>query len=569
MAFDSAADLLFNIGANSDDAEANIARFRSLLGTDLDAMGAQFSDWADKVFGDLITVEGALIGITAGLGALGVAATAFGVSAANKFEEYAIAVGDAAQKTGLTTQTLSAMHLAAHELNVSFDQVTTGLVRFERSVFAAQDPTSKQAQLLERMGFTTDQVKGAMQNIDPFLDEFGKRFATLHEGPEKTGVAMEFMGRAGAANIKFMQQWAARAEEFRRETRELGMELDPTAVKAAREYATSVKLLDAQWEAFHMRIGEFVLPQLQKVLIFTAGMVEVLKEGAFDVGHFTTAFVAGASQMTESIEAAAKSAQASVIIKDLLDKHAKAPKTKEAAEDIHTLTDRLDEMKRKMAELEGPEAKLTVEIGNMLVKASEAAAALQKANAEHKLAPGVYDREAGALADLIAMIAKYQGVVEKSFGDKDLAALQTYVDGLAAAKKSLQDRIEGAEGSGSFERQKARLGQEVEAERQKYAEEGKLDAEMEALLVRQKAEGLARIDAEQKQAYDRELAAFQDHLTKMLEADMTEEQKLAAQHQLEAERQKYAEEGKLDAEMEALLVRQKAEGLAHQQRFHL
>ena len=31
MAFDSVASLLFNIGANSDDAEANINRFRALL----------------------------------------------------------------------------------------------------------------------------------------------------------------------------------------------------------------------------------------------------------------------------------------------------------------------------------------------------------------------------------------------------------------------------------------------------------------------------------------------------------------------------------------------------------
>jgi hypothetical protein len=105
MAFDSAADLLFNIGANSDDAEANMARFRQLLGTDLDALGAQFEEWSDKVFGEMETVKGALIGITSVVGALGVAVAAFGVEAANKFEEYAIAVGDAAQKTGLTTQT--------------------------------------------------------------------------------------------------------------------------------------------------------------------------------------------------------------------------------------------------------------------------------------------------------------------------------------------------------------------------------------------------------------------------------------------------------------------------------
>src|ERR1022692_2526790 len=75
-------------------------------------------------------------------------------------------------KDGAHYADLSAMHLAAHETGVSFEQVTTGLVRFERSVFAAQAATSKQAQMLARMRFSTDQVKGAMQNLDPFLDLF-------------------------------------------------------------------------------------------------------------------------------------------------------------------------------------------------------------------------------------------------------------------------------------------------------------------------------------------------------------------------------------------------------------
>src|ERR1019366_2905555 len=95
-------------------------------------------------------------------------------------------------KDGAHYADLSAMHLAAHETGVSFEQVTTGLVRFERSVFAAQAATSKQAQMLARMRFSTDQVKGAMQNLDPFLDLFVGKFAHLHEGPEKVGVAGEF-----------------------------------------------------------------------------------------------------------------------------------------------------------------------------------------------------------------------------------------------------------------------------------------------------------------------------------------------------------------------------------------
>jgi hypothetical protein len=231
------------------------------------------------------------------------------------------------------------MHLAAHETGVSFEQVTTGLVRFERSVFAAQAATSKQAQMLARMRFSTDQVKGAMQNLDPFLDLFVGKFAHLHEGPEKVGVAMEFMGRAGANNIKFMQQWAARAAEFRQETRALGMELDGPAVAAAREFQTATKKLEAQWESFTLRIGQAVLPALEKMEISFAGVANIAKE--IFAGHFygwADAWVKGANEMAESLERMDKGALATNVLKSLNDK---TGKVKEAAEDIHTLSDRL------------------------------------------------------------------------------------------------------------------------------------------------------------------------------------------------------------------------------------
>ncbi len=69
MAFDSTAELLFHIGADSDDAEENIQRFRSLLGKDLDDIRSEFHDWAEEVFGEMNTVKGALLGLTAAAGA--------------------------------------------------------------------------------------------------------------------------------------------------------------------------------------------------------------------------------------------------------------------------------------------------------------------------------------------------------------------------------------------------------------------------------------------------------------------------------------------------------------------
>ena len=56
MAFDSTADLLFNIGANTDEAEGNLQRFRALMGKDLGALTGEFDEWATHLLGDITTV---------------------------------------------------------------------------------------------------------------------------------------------------------------------------------------------------------------------------------------------------------------------------------------------------------------------------------------------------------------------------------------------------------------------------------------------------------------------------------------------------------------------------------
>ncbi len=67
MPIDSSAELLFHVGADAHDAEANVQRFRALLSKNLSDMGSEFDQWATKVFGNLSTFGGAM---AAGLAAL-------------------------------------------------------------------------------------------------------------------------------------------------------------------------------------------------------------------------------------------------------------------------------------------------------------------------------------------------------------------------------------------------------------------------------------------------------------------------------------------------------------------
>jgi hypothetical protein len=67
----STASLLFNIAANSDEAESTIKSFRALMSKDLGDLGGEFEEWSKDVFGSLTTVGGAFT-------AIGAAAATFG-----------------------------------------------------------------------------------------------------------------------------------------------------------------------------------------------------------------------------------------------------------------------------------------------------------------------------------------------------------------------------------------------------------------------------------------------------------------------------------------------------------
>ena len=87
MAIDSSAELLFHIGADSDDAEANIQRFRALMGKDLDDLSGEFATWAEEVFGKLTTVSGAMTALAATTAAGVVAIGGAFIEATRKYTE--------------------------------------------------------------------------------------------------------------------------------------------------------------------------------------------------------------------------------------------------------------------------------------------------------------------------------------------------------------------------------------------------------------------------------------------------------------------------------------------------
>jgi hypothetical protein len=554
MAFDSAADLLFNIGANSDDAEANIARFRALLGTDLEALKGQFSDWSEEVFGELNTVKGALLGITAGVAALAVGVAAFAVEGAHKFEEYALAVGNAATKTGLSVEYMSQLKYAANAMSVDFDSLTKGVTLLERSLSRANTGSEQQAAAFHRLGFTTKELQGASQNLEGFLGQVMDRFQGLKDGSDKTRMAMDLFGRSGAGLLRFLNLGSKGVAELISHM-SAAEKITLENVKAARMYEGAMKAAKIAQEAMDLEIGKVTLPYMMSMRAIFAGFFETLRKDieSFKSGkgplNFFHEWDAAIWEVKENLKKMVAGGEVKDKLEDIVPEALPA-KVKAATEDFHALTTELDGMREKLAAMEGPEAKLGAELEVMRNRAQNAAAELIKLHGEGKLAPGVWEREAQSLVALRAAIGQYGEAAAKVLGEKDLEELQKYIDGLDAAKAAIDEKIVAAgrelqekidaQTTHTFERQVAVWNAEIEKLREKLAAEGALTSANKKLLESLETAGLDKIYAEREAAYQRELTAARDHAGKMLEADMTPEGKLAAQLQIQLD--KFSEE---------------------------
>jgi len=549
MPIDSVANLLFNIGANSDDAEENIQRFRALMGTDLDAMGEQFSDWADEVFGHLDSMKGALIGVTAGVGALSAAVAAFGVEAADKFSETAIAIDDASRKTGISVAEMSKLHFAASEIGVSFDTLSTGLVRLSRAMFSAGEDSKETRDAFSRLGITEKDLNAGRQNMLPLLEKLADRYTHLKDGAEKAAISQELFSRGGSELIRFLNLGSAGIKELSERATELGLVMSDQDVRAARELKAGVEAMHAQMEAFEKLVAEKAMPVMTGFYATIIGLGKALHTLA-DVGQvggwaeFGANLAAGFSEAREEMARTMELATKAGGSDHLLGAPGSQKAAKEAAESFKEISTQLGEMKIKLAEMEGPGAKLNADLEQMQQKADDAAKKLVGLLEAGKITAATWKDQTNALYALHAAIDQWGAAMKDQIAQKDLDELQRYLDKINTATESLESKIAEQSTDKGFAHQAAMWDAQMDQLRRHMVEEGTFVGENVDLWVNLVKSGMDRIAADQDSAYAHEIAKLQEHHDRLMEMELTREQKLAADYQKDLQEFSQAEEQK-------------------------
>ncbi len=430
MALDSTANLLFTIGADSSDAQANVQRFRAILSKDLDGLKGEFGDWSRKVFGDLSSVGSAFTAASAGIAAAGVALGSALLAAADRSAKYALELDEVADKTGLAVEAVAGLRYAADVTTTSQSALTQGLSFFAAAIDAARDKTSKQAEEFRRLGISQQEIEAGSRDILPLLYRVSDAFRDDMTAVERAAVARRLFGRGGSELVEMLSRGSDGLREFAREAERMGLVIGEDSVAAAKKWQAEITFLKASLEGLAVTVGKIVLPALNNIVIGAdaalGGMRAMLAAGSpldpLTWAKVGAAMGAAGQEAYERLEAAAKTAAAS---REGLGPPADdgEKERKKALSQYEGLSSLLDRVRDRLAGLGTEEEQIAADTAKLNREVIDAIDALTKLNVEGKINVETFQREAAAIAQLLPAIEALTAARLNAAGEKHWEAL--------------------------------------------------------------------------------------------------------------------------------------------------
>ena len=168
------------------------------LGRSIGGLGSA----AGKVSGGLKGLAGAAGGLSGALGSLVPLATGAGLAAMAKGAiDAADNMNDLSQKTGVSVESLSKFEQAANAGGTSIEGVGAAMIKLSKGMTTGKMPA---IDALNELGINAKDASGKLKGTDQIMLEVADKFAKMPDGAQKTALAMQLFGKAGADMIPML-----------------------------------------------------------------------------------------------------------------------------------------------------------------------------------------------------------------------------------------------------------------------------------------------------------------------------------------------------------------------------
>lgn len=197
------------------------------------------------------------IGIVAGVTAAGIALEELvrrGIDTADQ-------MGKLAQKTGITTEALSALKYSAELANVPFETLSDALIKFNKSIVEAQQGSTKQKEAFLAVGITLDDLKN--KKPEELFNRFADAMAGATDDATKTDIALRLIKGSGADLIPFLNQGSKGFRDAADEAKRFGLIVGDDAAKQAAEFNDTITRIKAIVSGLGLTLARDLLPYFE------------------------------------------------------------------------------------------------------------------------------------------------------------------------------------------------------------------------------------------------------------------------------------------------------------------
>ena len=195
-------------------------------------------------------------------------AAAFSIDALVEFSESAIesaaSLDKLSQAAGISVESLSSLRLAAAAGGLSQDELGQSLKKLNVNLSdAAGNATGKAGVAFRALGISVTDASGNVKDAGTVLGEIADKFQGFADGPNKTAIAVELLGRQGQNLIPILNQGSAGLDNFRAQAEAAGIVVSGPLAAAAEEFEQKFAVMKATLsEGFGNQLAAQLLPVL-------------------------------------------------------------------------------------------------------------------------------------------------------------------------------------------------------------------------------------------------------------------------------------------------------------------
>ena len=232
----------------------------------LDSQSKKSGSVMDSVFGSLSSKIA--FGVGAAVAGIGVMIK----SAVDLGDE----INDLSKKSGMSAENLSTMKYAAELSGSSFEQLGSLVIKLNKNIYEAGSGNKELAKTFNQLGVPIKDAQGNFIQIDQALYALADRFKLMPDGAQKSALAIQIFGKAGADMIPMLNEGSAGLIKMQEEARKLGLEISQKTAAQMDEFKDKLTKIEGSFKGLAISLVTNFGPAVTSILSSFADGLDVV-----------------------------------------------------------------------------------------------------------------------------------------------------------------------------------------------------------------------------------------------------------------------------------------------------